>query len=79
MDREELEQLGVWERQVELSKLWAQLTTPVYRVKTDQGYSPLKAKVRRTEWPDRWLYVDEEGYQLFEEADVQRWLLVEKR
>jgi hypothetical protein len=79
MDREELEQLGVWERQVELSKLWAQLTTPVYRVKTDQGYSPLKAKVRRTEWPDCWLYVDEEGYQLLEEADVQRWLLVEKR
>jgi len=78
MDREQLEQLGVWERQVELSKLWAQLTTPVYRVKNEQGSSPTKARVRKTEWPDSWLYVDEEGYQLLEEADVQRWMLVEK-
>ena len=79
MDREQLEQLGVWERQVELSKLWAQLTTPVYRVKTEKGYSPREAKVRKTEWQDCWLYMDEEGYQLFEEAEVQRWMLVEKR
>ena len=78
MDREQLEQLGIWERQVELSKLWDQLTTPVYRVKNEKGYSPPKAKVRKTEWPDCWLYVDEEGYQLLEESDVQRWMLVEK-
>ncbi len=78
MDREQLEELGIWEKQVELSKLWDQLRTPVYRVKNEKGYSPSKAKVRKTEWPDCWLYVDEEGYQLLEEADVQRWMLVEK-
>lgn len=78
MDREQLEQLGVWERQVELSKLWAHLTTPVYRVKKEKGYSPAKATVRKTEWPDCWLYSDEEGYQLLEQADVQHWVLIEK-
>lgn len=77
MDRAELEQLGIWERQVELSKLWGQLTAPVHSLKDNRGRTVPGARVRKTEWTGCWLYCDEiSGYQLIEEADVQRWTLI---
>lgn len=76
MEREEFEQLGYWEQQVASSKLWDELGTPVYRVRDSKGRSPAQAQVRRTNWPGRWLYRDGDGYQVLEDEDVERWVLI---
>lgn len=76
MDLQQLEQLGVWERQVELAKLWGELSSTIYMVKDTQGRSSPNARIRKTDWPGFWVSVDDlTGYQLLEDADIRRWIL----
>ncbi len=77
MTRDELEKLNIWERQVACSKLWDELKTPIYGLKDNKGRIPQQAKVRRTEWPGCWLYMEGDEFQLLDDEDVQRWALVE--
>ncbi len=77
VEREELEQLGIWERQVACSKLWGELTSPIYGLKDNKGRTPPQAKVRQAKWPGCWLYMDAEGYQLLDDEDMKRWVLVQ--
>jgi hypothetical protein len=80
MTLEEIEQLGVWERQVELAKLWEELSTATYVARDTKGCSPPNLRLRKTEWPGWWLAVDDlTGYQLLEDTDIQRWVLSEAR
>lgn len=79
MERQDLETLGFWERQVACSKLWQELATPVFGIKDNKGRTPRDAKVRRTEWPGWWLYSDGEDFQVLEDSDVGQWVLTEHR
>lgn len=77
MERQEFEKMGFWERQVACSKLWDELATPVYGLKDDKGRTPQECKIRKTDWPGYWLYLDEEGYQLIEDRDMEGWVLIQ--
>jgi len=78
MELEELEKLTIWERQVELAKLWDELGTTIYMARDTKGRSAPNTRIRKTNWPGFWLSVDDlSGYQLLEDADIQRWILQE--
>ncbi len=77
MERQELESMGYWERQVACSKLWEELKTPIYGLKDNKGRTPEHARVRKTDWTDCWLYSDAEGFQLLDDEDLARWQLVQ--
>lgn len=78
MELEELEKLTIWERQVELAKFWEELSTTIYVVRDTKGCSPPNTRIRKTEWQGFWVSVDDlNGYQLLEDADIQRWTLKE--
>jgi hypothetical protein len=76
MEYGEFDRLGFWEKQVACSKLWGELTTPIYHVRDNKGRTPSQAKVRRTNWAGCWLYSDADGYQVLEDRDVERFSLV---
>ncbi len=76
MEREELEQMAIWQRQVACSKLWDELKSSIYSLRNVQGRTPPDAKVRQTEWTGCWLYLDGEGYQVLDEEDIKSWVLV---
>lgn len=76
MEREEFDNLGYWEKQVACSKLWAELTTPIFAPRADTGRVPTQAQVRKTNWPGQWIYTDVDGYKVIEDAEVERWTLV---
>lgn len=78
MERQAFNNMGFWERQVACSKLWEELATPVYNLKDNKGRTPPEGKVRKTEWPGYWLYLDDEGYQLLEEQDMEGWVLFQR-
>ncbi len=79
MDRQELENMGYWERQVACSKLWDGLTTPIYGMKDSKGRTDPQARARKTDWPGCWLFMDGEMFQLLEDEEVQRLVLVQSK
>ena len=79
MEWEEFDSLGYWEKQVACSKLWAELTTPIFTPRDNAGRIPAQAQVRKTSWPGHWIYTDVDGYRLVGDMEVERWTLIPVR
>ena len=79
MELQEYEALGYWEKQVAASKVWEELTTPVCRIDDEKSKMATEARVRKTNWPGYWLYMDGESFQLLEDSDVNGWKLKEHK